>query len=192
TIVDGWLRSGDIGRVDEEGFIYVEDRAKDMILRGGENVYCAEVEAAIYEHPSVHEAAVFGVPHERLGEEVAAVVVPVAGATLTARCSSASCGRASSPRPTPPADGRAGRRVRRAAAQSGGSGAGMRARGESTVPKRSWPAFQSRAAWTSSSRLRPTKFHAMRTGSANGCPPSSSARAGAAAASTSSSRPVPR
>ena len=83
TIVDGWLRSGDIGRVDEEGFIYVEDRAKDMILRGGENVYCAEVEAAIYEHPSVHEAAVFGVPHERLGEEVAAVVVPVAGATLT-------------------------------------------------------------------------------------------------------------
>jgi long-chain acyl-CoA synthetase len=84
TIVDGWLRTGDIGRVDDEGFVYVEDRAKDMILRGGENVYCAEVEAAIYEHPSVHEAAVFGVPHERLGEEVAAVVVPRAGTTLTA------------------------------------------------------------------------------------------------------------
>ena len=84
TIVDGWLRTGDIGRVDDEGFVYVEDRAKDMVLRGGENVYCAEVEAAIYEHPAVHEAAVFGVPHERLGEEVAAVVVPRAGATVTA------------------------------------------------------------------------------------------------------------
>ena len=74
TIVDGWLRSGDIGRVDDEGFVYVEDRLKDMILRGGENVYCAEVEAAIYEHPAVHEAAVFGVPDERLGEEVAVAV----------------------------------------------------------------------------------------------------------------------
>ena len=84
TIVDGWLRTGDIGRVDDEGFVYVEDRAKDMILRGGENVYCAEVEAAIYEHPAVHEAAVFGVPHERLGEEVAAVVVPQAAAAVTA------------------------------------------------------------------------------------------------------------
>jgi long-chain acyl-CoA synthetase len=84
TIVDGWLRTGDIGRLDDEGFVYVEDRAKDMILRGGENVYCAEVEAAIYEHPAVHEAAVFGVPHERLGEEVAAVVVPRAGVPVTA------------------------------------------------------------------------------------------------------------
>jgi long-chain acyl-CoA synthetase len=83
TIVDGWLRTGDIGRLDEEGFVYIEDRAKDMILRGGENVYCAEVEGAIYEHPAVHEAAVVGVPHERLGEEVAAVVVPRAGTSLT-------------------------------------------------------------------------------------------------------------
>ena len=79
TIVDGWLRTGDIGRIDDEGFVYVEDRAKDMVLRGGENVYCAEVEAALYEHPAVYEAAVFGVPHERLGEEVAAAVVPQAG-----------------------------------------------------------------------------------------------------------------
>ena len=84
TIVDGWLRTGDIGRVDEEDFVYVEDRAKDMVLRGGENVYCAEVEAAIYEHPAVHEAAVFGVPHERLGEEVAAVVVPRTGVAVSA------------------------------------------------------------------------------------------------------------
>jgi long-chain acyl-CoA synthetase len=84
TIVEGWLRSGDIGRVDEEGFVYVEDRAKDMVLRAGENVYSAEVEAAIYEHPAVHEAAVLGLPHVRLGEEVAAVVLPKAGRTLTA------------------------------------------------------------------------------------------------------------
>ncbi|HLK44738.1 MAG TPA: class I adenylate-forming enzyme family protein, partial [Acidimicrobiales bacterium] len=83
VLVDGWLRSGDIGRVDAEGFLYVEDRAKDMVLRAGENVYSAEVEAAIYEHPAVHEAAVFGVPHERLGEEVACVVCLKAGATLT-------------------------------------------------------------------------------------------------------------
>jgi long-chain acyl-CoA synthetase len=83
TIVDGWLRSGDIGRVDDEGFLYVEDRAKDMVLRAGENVYSAEVEAAVYEHPAVNEAAIFGVPHERLGEEVACVVSLKAGATLT-------------------------------------------------------------------------------------------------------------
>ncbi|MGY1746517.1 class I adenylate-forming enzyme family protein [Blastococcus sp. SYSU D00695] len=83
TFVDGWLRTGDIGHVDEDGYIYVDDRLKDMVLRGGENVYCAEVEAAIYEHPSVHEAAVFGVPHERLGEEVAAVVVLREGHALT-------------------------------------------------------------------------------------------------------------
>ncbi len=83
TIVDGWLRTGDLGRIDEEGFVYVEDRAKDMVLRAGENVYCAEVEAAIYEHPAVYEAAVFGVPHERLGEEVACVVYPRAGQKLS-------------------------------------------------------------------------------------------------------------
>ena len=75
AIVDGWLRTGDLGRLDEDGFLYIEDRAKDMVLRGGENVYSAEVEAAIYDHPAVYEAAVFGVPHERLGEEVAAAIV---------------------------------------------------------------------------------------------------------------------
>jgi long-chain acyl-CoA synthetase len=82
TIVDGWLRSGDIGRIDEEGFVYVQDRAKDMVLRAGENVYCAEVEAVLYEHPDVYEAAVFGVPHERLGEEVAAAIVPKPGKSI--------------------------------------------------------------------------------------------------------------
>jgi long-chain acyl-CoA synthetase len=82
AIVDGWLYSGDIGRLDEEGFLYIEDRAKDMILRGGENVYSAEVEAAIYEHPAVYEAAVFGLPHERLGEEVAVAIVPREGRSI--------------------------------------------------------------------------------------------------------------
>jgi len=84
TIVEGWLRSGDIGTLDEEGFVYVQDRAKDMVLRAGENVYCAEVEAAIYEHPDVYEAAVFGVPHERLGEEVATAIVPRPDRTIEA------------------------------------------------------------------------------------------------------------
>ena len=84
TIVGGWLRSGDIGRVDDAGFLYVEDRAKDMVLRAGENVYSAEVEAAIYEHPAVYEAAVFGVAHERLGEEVACVVALKQGTSLGA------------------------------------------------------------------------------------------------------------
>ena len=84
TIVDGWLASGDLGRIDEEGFLYIEDRAKDMVLRAGENVYCAEVESAIYEHGDVYEAAVFGVPHERLGEEVACVILRQPGTDLDA------------------------------------------------------------------------------------------------------------
>ena len=84
TLVDGWLKSGDIGRIDDEGFVYVSDRAKDMILRGGENIYCAEVEAAIYEHPAVYEAAVYGVPDDRLGEELACHVMVKPDATLDA------------------------------------------------------------------------------------------------------------
>jgi long-chain acyl-CoA synthetase len=83
TIVDGWVRTGDLGRIDDEGFLYVEDRVKDMILRGGENIYSAEVEAAIYEHPAVFEAAVFGLHHERLGEEVACAVMLRPGVTLS-------------------------------------------------------------------------------------------------------------
>jgi long-chain acyl-CoA synthetase len=82
TIIDGWLRTGDIGRMDDEGFVYVEDRAKDMVIRGGENIYCAEVEAVLYEHPAVHEAAVFGIPHERLGEELVAAVHPKRGQAI--------------------------------------------------------------------------------------------------------------
>lgn len=83
TIVQGWLRTGDLGYIDEEGFLYIEDRLKDMILRAGENVYSAEVEAAIYEHPAVYEAAVLGLPHERLGEEVACVVMVKSKMKLT-------------------------------------------------------------------------------------------------------------
>lgn len=83
TLVEGWLRTGDLGRISEEGYLYIEDRAKDMILRGGENVYSAQVEAAIYEHPAVYEAAVFGLPNDRLGEEVAAVVLVRDGMDLT-------------------------------------------------------------------------------------------------------------
>ncbi|MFK7897014.1 MAG: class I adenylate-forming enzyme family protein [Myxococcota bacterium] len=73
-ITDGWLHTGDVARIDEDGFVFIVDRAKDMVLRGGENVYCAEVESAIFEHPLVRECAVFSVPDDRLGEEVGAAV----------------------------------------------------------------------------------------------------------------------
>ena len=82
TIKDGWLNTGDVARIDADGFVYIVDRAKDMVIRGGENVYCSEVEAAIYHHPNIAEAAVFGVPDERLGEEVAVVLVLRPGTTL--------------------------------------------------------------------------------------------------------------
>jgi long-chain acyl-CoA synthetase len=74
TFTDGWLHSGDLGRVDEEGFVYILDRAKDMLIRGGENVYCVEVEDVLYQHADVMDAAVVGIPHRVLGEEVGAVV----------------------------------------------------------------------------------------------------------------------
>ncbi len=76
VLQDGWYRSGDMGYMDDEGFVFLVDRAKDMIVSGGENVYCTEVEEALYKHPAVLEAAVFGVPDEDWGEAVHAVVVP--------------------------------------------------------------------------------------------------------------------
>jgi long-chain acyl-CoA synthetase len=76
---DGWFHTGDLGRVDEDGYFYVVDRKKDMIIRGGFNVYPRELEEILYEHPAVREAAVIGVPHDELGEEVAAVVALRAG-----------------------------------------------------------------------------------------------------------------
>jgi long-chain acyl-CoA synthetase len=84
SITDGWLHTGDVARIDDDGFIYIVDRKKDMVLRGGENVYCAEVEAAVHHHPAIAECCVFGVPDARLGEEVAAAVVLRDGHHLTA------------------------------------------------------------------------------------------------------------
>lgn len=81
TFTDGWVHTGDIARIDDDGFIYIVDRAKDMVIRGGENVYCAEVEAVLFEHPAVTDAAVIGIPHPVLGEEVGAAVVLRRGAT---------------------------------------------------------------------------------------------------------------
>ena len=84
AIRDGWFNTGDIARIDDDGFVYIVDRAKDMVLRGGENVYCSEVETAIYQHDAVAETAVFGVPDERLGEAVGVAIVLHDGAELTA------------------------------------------------------------------------------------------------------------
>ena len=80
---EGWFRSGDVGIIDEEGFLYIKDRIKDIVIRGGENIACLEIEAAIYEHPSVREASVFGVPDERLGEKLATRISLNPGAELT-------------------------------------------------------------------------------------------------------------
>ena len=91
TFADGWLRSGDLGRVDADGFLYIVDRAKDMVIRGGENIASIEVESALYQHPAVMEAAVFAVPHDVLGEEVGAVVYLRPGATATSEDLVAHC-----------------------------------------------------------------------------------------------------
>ena len=74
TFVDGWVKTGDLARLDEEGWCYIADRAKDMIIRGGENIYSSEVENVLYDHPAVTDAALIGLPHQQLGEEPAAVV----------------------------------------------------------------------------------------------------------------------
>jgi long-chain acyl-CoA synthetase len=84
VLVDGWFRTGDIARMDEEGFVFIVDRAKDMIIRGGENIYCVEIENVLYQHPAVVDAAVVGVPHVQLGEEVKAVVHAKPGADVAA------------------------------------------------------------------------------------------------------------
>ncbi len=81
TFVDGWLRTGDVAYVDADGFVYIVDRIKDLVIRGGEHTGCGDVAAALLEHPEVHEAAVYGVPDERLGEEVGATLY--AGNSLT-------------------------------------------------------------------------------------------------------------
>tara|TARA_R110000824_G_scaffold118960_2_gene271604 strand:- start:226628 stop:228373 length:1746 start_codon:yes stop_codon:yes gene_type:complete len=83
TFVDGWVHTGDLARIDEEGFCFIIDRAKDMLIRGGENIYCVEVENILYEHPAVMDAAIVAVPHRTLGEEPGAVVHLKPGASAS-------------------------------------------------------------------------------------------------------------
>ena len=85
SIQEGWLRTGDVAKKDEDDFIYIVDRIKDMVLRGGENIYCAEVESALFEHAGVAECSVFGVPDDRLGEEVGVAVYIQEGHNLDAQ-----------------------------------------------------------------------------------------------------------
>jgi long-chain acyl-CoA synthetase len=80
---DGWLRTGDLAFLDDEGFVYISGRIKDMIIRGGNNIYATDVEAVLLEHPAVQEAAVIGIPHTVLGEEVGAFVVCKSGMSCT-------------------------------------------------------------------------------------------------------------
>ena len=80
---DGWLHTGDIGHVDDDGFLFITDRKKDMIIRGGENIYCVEIEQRLVNHPDIADAAIIGVPHPELGEEVKAVVQLEEGSSLT-------------------------------------------------------------------------------------------------------------
>ncbi len=82
AFTDGWFHTGDLGYRDAEGFFYVVDRKKDVVIRGGENVYCAEVEAVLFEHPAVQDVAIIGLPHRMLGEEVVAVIEPRADHTI--------------------------------------------------------------------------------------------------------------
>lgn len=83
TFVEGWVRTGDLAKLDDEGFVYIVDRAKDMVIRGGENIYSSEVENVLYDHPAVTDAAIIGIPHRTLGEEPAAVVHLAPGTSAT-------------------------------------------------------------------------------------------------------------
>jgi long-chain acyl-CoA synthetase len=83
TFVDGWVRTGDLARLDEQGFCFIVDRAKDILIRGGENIYCVQVESALYEHPAVMDAAVIGIPHRTLGEEPGAIVYLTPGSSVS-------------------------------------------------------------------------------------------------------------
>jgi len=84
AIPDGWFRTGDLARIDEDGYFFIVDRKKELIIRGGYNVYPREIEEALHEHPAVAEVAVVGIPHDSLGEEVGAAVALKPGATATA------------------------------------------------------------------------------------------------------------
>ena len=103
----GWLHTGDVARLDTDNFIYIVDRAKDMIIRGGENVYSVQVEAALFEHPAVADCAVIGVPEPTLGEEVGAVVVLRPGPRWEPRSSPRTCATAWPASWSPPTSGSA-------------------------------------------------------------------------------------
>ncbi len=83
TVIDGWLHTGDVGHLDSEGYLFITDRAKDMIIRGGENIYCVEIENRLVEHVAIADAAIISVPHETLGEEVKAVLEILEDADVT-------------------------------------------------------------------------------------------------------------
>src|SRR3546814_18293574 len=83
TFVDGWVRTGDIARIDDEGFCFIVDRAKDIVIRGGENIYSSEVANVLYAHPAVTDCALIGIPHRTLGEEPVAVVPLAPGSTAS-------------------------------------------------------------------------------------------------------------
>jgi acyl-CoA synthetase (AMP-forming)/AMP-acid ligase II len=80
---DGWLHTGDLGRLDEDGYLYIVGRKKDVIIRGGNNIHAVDVESVLHDHPDVREAAVVGIPHPVLGEDVAAAVVLVSGSSTS-------------------------------------------------------------------------------------------------------------
>jgi acyl-CoA synthetase (AMP-forming)/AMP-acid ligase II len=84
ALQDGWLRTGDIARIDEDGYVYLVDREKDLIITGGENVYSSEVETALYQHPDIHECAVIGTHDDQLGQLVTAVIIVKPEKTLVA------------------------------------------------------------------------------------------------------------
>ena len=83
TVIDGWLHTGDVGHLDDDGYLYITDRAKDMLIRGGENVYCVEIENRLVEHPAIADAAVIGGAHPALGEEVKAVIEVAPGCEIS-------------------------------------------------------------------------------------------------------------
>ena len=102
TFIDGWVRTGDLARLDEEGFCYIVDRAKDMVIRGGENIYSTEVENCLYEHPAVTDCAIIGIPHRTLGEEPAAIVHLAPGQTASDQRSCKPGSATGLPRSRPP------------------------------------------------------------------------------------------
>jgi acyl-CoA synthetase (AMP-forming)/AMP-acid ligase II len=91
TLINGWLHTGDLGRIDEDGYVFLVDRKKDLVISGGENVFPVEVEEVIQKHPKVRDVAVIGTAHDRLGEIVTAVIAPVPDSGLTEKEITAYC-----------------------------------------------------------------------------------------------------